>query len=184
MQETTKKLKISYWGTRRILHRTVQIGFNNDRKTGYSAQLCQWIKEPETLIWEKQMLHKSSAGSLIKSTVPRKHKNISYLQQWRGSEMLAFWVGLKKKPYPRLANDRKRLKWAKGSRCRVENDWKRVIATLSQGVWMTLKKLCEARNKWKDALDSLKHSKGNTIVWRVPWCCLGKQGNTRKAVTP
>ena len=149
MWETAKTLKISNNGVYYSLQRTAQMGSNQNRKRS-RRPWCTTKQEGtgtlESLVWKiGPQLAGSFYGKMSVSAFTVKER------LWDAGPLSRV---AKKKPYLRLANKSKILRWAKEHRHWTEEDLKKsVIDRQNQvwGVWITQKNICEMQNKWKHA---------------------------------
>ena len=133
MREIAKKLKISYKGVYYSLHRTAQTGSNQNRKRSGRPR-CTTEQEDKYIrvcsLRNRRLTGPQLAASLngtrktpvSTSTVKRRLQDAGLLGRVA-----------KKKPYLRLANKRKRLRWVKEHR-----HWTELILLVSLSLYMNL----------------------------------------------
>jgi transposase len=111
MREIAKKLKISYNAVYYSLHRTAQTGSKQNRKRSGSALVSSLRNRCLTSPQLATSLNSTRKKTVSTSTVKRRLQNVG----------LQVRVA-KQKPYLRLANKNKRLRWAKEHRHWTEED--------------------------------------------------------------
>ena len=153
MREIAKKLKISYNTVYYSLHRTAQTSSNqnikrNGRPRCTTEQKDKYIRVSSlsnrsfTSPRLAAALNSTRKTTVSKSTVKRRLRDAGLLDRVA-----------KKKPYLRLANKNKRLRWAKEHRQRTEEDWKLVLWTDESQfeVIGSQRRTFVRQKKWKDA---------------------------------
>ena len=151
MWEIFKKLKISYNGVYYSLQRTAQMGSNQNRKR--SGRPRWTTKQEDKQIRVSSLRNRCLTGPQLAASLNGTHKTpvstSTVKRQVRDAGLLGRVE--KKKPYLRLANKKKRLRWPKEHRHWTEEDWKKVLWTDESKFEVTQKNICEKQNKWKDA---------------------------------
>ncbi|CAJ0600731.1 unnamed protein product [Cylicocyclus nassatus] len=129
MREIAKKLKISYNGVYYSLQRTAQTGSNQSRKRSGRPRCT--TKQEDKYIRVSSLRNRRLTGPQLASSLNSIRKtpvSTSTVKRRLRDFGLQGRVA-KKKPYLRLANKRKRLRWAKEHRHWTEEDWKKVLWT-------------------------------------------------------
>ena len=116
MQEIAKKLKISYNAVY-YLHRTAQTGSNQNRTSGRPQ--CKTEQE-DKYIRVSSLRNRHLTSPQLAASLNSTHKTPVSTSKVKRRLRDAGLLGrvAKKKPYLRLANKNKRLRWAK------DEDWK------------------------------------------------------------
>ena len=126
MREIAKKLKISYNAVYYSLHRTAQTGSNQNRKRSGRPR-CTTEQEDKYIrvssLRNRRLTSPQLAASL-NSTRKTPVSTSTVKRRLRDAGLLGRVA--KKKPYLRLANKNKRLRWAKEHRHWTEEDWRRL----------------------------------------------------------
>ncbi|XP_073491836.1 uncharacterized protein [Aquarana catesbeiana] len=133
MREIAKKLKISYNGVYYSLQRTAQTGSNQSRKRSGRPRCT--TKQEDKHIRVSSLRNRHLTGPQLASSLNSTRKtpvSTSTVKRRLRDFGLQGRVA-KKKPYLRLANKRKRLRWAKEHRQWTEEDWKKVLWTDAKG---------------------------------------------------
>ena len=129
MREIAKKLKISYNAVYYSLHRTAQTGSNQNRKRSGRPR-CTTEQEDKYIrvssLRNRRLTSPQLAASL-NSTRKTPVSTSTVKRRLRDAGLLGRVA--KKKPYLRLANKNKRLRWAKEHRHWTEEDCKKVLWT-------------------------------------------------------
>ena len=112
MREIAKKLKISYNGVYYSLQRTGQTGSNQNRKR--SVPWCT-TKQEDKYIRVSSLRNRRLTGPQLAASLNGTHKTPVSTSTVKRRLQDAGLLGrvAKKKPYLRLANKRKRLRWTK-----------------------------------------------------------------------
>ena len=127
LREIAKKLKISYNGVYYSLQRTAQTGSNQSRKRSGRPR-CTTEQEDKYIrvsSLRKRRLTGPQLASSLNSTRKTPVSTSTVKRRLRDSGLQGRVA--KKKPYLRLANKRKRLRWAKEHRHWTEEDWKKSV---------------------------------------------------------
>ena len=128
MRDIAKKLKIFYNGVYYFLQRTAQTGSNQNRKK--SGRPRWTTMQEDTYIRVSSLRNGCLTGPQLAASLNGTRKTLvstSTVKRWLWDAGLLGRVA-KKKPYLRLANKRKRLRWAKEHRHWTEEDWKKVLS--------------------------------------------------------
>uniref|UniRef100_A0A3B1IXD5 Transposase Tc1-like domain-containing protein n=1 Tax=Astyanax mexicanus TaxID=7994 RepID=A0A3B1IXD5_ASTMX len=172
MREIAKKLKISYNGVYYSLQRTAQTGSKQSRKR--SGRPCCTTKQEDKYIRVSSLRNRRLTGPQLASSLNSTRKTpVSTSTVKR--RLLDFGLQgrvAKKKPYLRLANKRKRLRWAKEHRHWTEEDWKKVLWTNEYKFEVFgLQRRTFVRRRTNEKMleecltPSVKHGGGNVMVW-------------------
>ncbi|KAL7849234.1 hypothetical protein SRHO_G00208570 [Serrasalmus rhombeus] len=172
MREIAKKLKISYNGVYYSLQRTAQTGSNQSRKRSGRPRCT--TKQEDKHIRVSSLRNRRLTGPQLASSLNSTRKtpvSTSTVKRRLRDFGLQGRVA-KKKPYLRLANKRKRLRWAKEHRHWTEEDWKKVLWTDESKFEVfgsqrrTFVRRRTNEKMLKECLTpSVKHGGGNVMVW-------------------
>ena len=123
MWEIAKKLKISYNGVYYSLQRTAQTGSNHNRKR--SGRTRCTTKQEDKYITVSSLRNRHLTGPQLAASLNVTRKMSTVKRRLRDAGLLGRVA--KKKPYLRLANKRKKLRWVKEHRHWTEEDWKKKV---------------------------------------------------------
>ena len=172
MREIAKTLKISYNGVYYSLQRTAQTGSNQSRKRSGRPRCT--TEQEDKYIRVSSLRNRRLTGPQLASSLNSTRKtpvSTSTVKRRLRDSGLQGRVA-KKKPYLRLANKRKRLRWAKEHRHWTEEDWKKVLWTDESKfeVFGSQRRTFVRRRTNEKMLEecltpSVKHGGGNVMVW-------------------
>ena len=153
MWEIAKKVKFYFNGVYYSRQRTAQTGSNQIRKRSGRPR-CTTKQEDKYIRVSSLRNRRLTSPQLAASWNGTRKTPVStstVKRRFRDAGLLGRVA--KKKPYPRLANKRKRLRWAKEHRHWTEEDWKKCYGqtNLSLRCLDHIWNICEMQNKWKDA---------------------------------
>ena len=163
MREIAKKLKISYNGVYYSLQRTAQTGSNQNRKRSGRSRCT--TRQDNKYITVSSLRNRRLTGPQLAASLNGTHKtpvSTSTVKRRLGDAGLLGRVA-KKKPFLRLANKRKRLRWAKEHR--HWEDWKKVFEVF--GLHRRTFVRCRTSEKMLEECltPSVKDGGGNVMVW-------------------
>lgn len=172
MREIAKKLKISYNSVYYSLQRTAQTGSNQSRKRSGRPRCT--TEQEDKYIRVSSLRNRRLTGPQLASSLNSTRKtpvSTSTVKRRLRDSGVTGRVA-KKKPYLRLANKRKRLRWAKEHRHWTEEDWKKVLWTDESKfeVFGSQRRTFVRRRTTEKMLEecltpSVKHGGGNVMVW-------------------
>ena len=128
MREIAKKLKISYNAVYYSLHRTAQTVSNQNRKRSGRPRCTNEQEDKHIRVSSLRNRRLTSPQLAASFNITRKTVSMSTMQRRLRDAGLLGRVA-KKKPYLRLTNKNKTLRWAKEHRHWTEEDWKKVLWT-------------------------------------------------------
>ena len=170
MWEIAKKPKISYNGVYYSFQRTAQTGSSQNRKRCWRPQCI--TKQEDKYIRVSSLRNRRLTGPQLAASLngTRKTPVSASTVKRRLQDTGLLGRMAKKKPYLRLANKRKRLRWAKEHRHWTDEDWKKVLWTDEFDVFgshgRTFVRCRTSEKMLEECLTpSVKHGGGNVMVW-------------------
>ena len=171
MRVIAKKLKISY-GVYYSLQRTAQTGSDQNRKRSGRPRCT--TKQEDKYMRVSSLRNRHLTGPQLAASLNGTRKTPVSTSTGKRRLRDAGLLGrvAKKKPYLRLVNKRKRLRWAKEHRHWTEEDWKKGLWTDESkfevfGSYRRTFMRCRTSDKMLEEFltPSVKHGGGNVMVW-------------------
>uniref|UniRef100_A0AAY5K0X9 Paired domain-containing protein n=1 Tax=Esox lucius TaxID=8010 RepID=A0AAY5K0X9_ESOLU len=172
MREIAKKLKISFNAVCYSLHRTAQTGSNQNRMRSGRPRCT--TEQEDKYIKVSSLRNRCLTGAQLAASLNSTRKTPVSMSTVKRRLQDAGLLGrvAKKKPYLRLANKKKRLRWAKEHRHWTEEDWKKVLWTdeskfeVFRSQRRTFVRLRPNEKMVEESLTpSVKNDEGNVMVW-------------------
>ena len=172
MREIAKKLKISYHAVNYTLQRAAQTGSNKHRKRSGRPR-CTTVQEDKYLrvssLRQRRLTGRQLAAAL--NSTHQTTVSVSTVKRRLQDAGLHGRIA-KKKPYLRLANKKKRLRWAKEHRHWTLEEWKKVLWTdESKFVVFGSNRRTFVRRRTNEKMQeqclipSVKHGRCSVMVW-------------------